>query len=173
MIKFATALCLISEAALAQDTVNTYEPETTNVGPYGIEWVQSQTSKEVRLRFDENSTKRDNILVSNNNSAFWTVDRLSMSGWFLKPETPLDGCVRRPTIVQGKTEKRDWWDIHREKDGIYDEIRRRMNLQGDYDQCRQTVAAKFTALAKRDRREDATLDSELLDEQTYLNPRIT
>ncbi len=100
----------------------------------------------------------------------YTLDRDAMTGWFLHPQTPLDGCFYRDSLV--KTEKEgDWWKIQEEKERTEDRIRLLMNLQPDYEDCQYKQAAKFEVQKKRVKNLDATLSSELLDEETYRNPR--
>jgi len=57
----------------------------------------------------------------------YTLDRDAMTGWFLHPQTPLDGCFDRDSLLK-PAEKQSWWSIQKDKERTEDEIRRRMNL---------------------------------------------
>ncbi len=108
--------------------------------------------------------------ATNEITSAYSLDRDAMTGWFLHPQTPLDGCFNRPSLLEPET-KQSWWSIQEEKEKTEDDIRRRMNLQTSYEDCQYKEANKFETQKKRDKNLDATLSSELLDEETYRNPR--
>lgn len=71
---------------------------------------------------------------------------LGMSGWFLKPQTSLDGCFDRGytapnTTVSGRT----WWEIQAEKEKTEAEIRVCMNSSFGYADCRSNIEQSFIA----------------------------
>lgn len=76
--KFATALSIFVVAAQAQDPTE-----------YGLKWDAEEEERAVRLE----EGKRD--MTTNRLASDWTLNMLGMSGWFLKPQTTLDGCYDR------------------------------------------------------------------------------
>ena len=95
-----------------------------------------------------------------------------MSGWFLKPMTPIDHCFARDSIAAAQADKPlDWWELEKEKGEKEGEIRRLMNLQVAYEKCRYDIEVDFDEQKEKDKKPDATLDSELLDPLSiYENP---
>jgi len=91
--KFATALSIFVVAAQAQDPTE-----------FGLNWDTRKEESAVRLE-EGNRDVTVNRLTSD-----WTLNMLGMSGWFLKPQTPLDGCFDRG-FTQPKTVESDrtWW----------------------------------------------------------------
>jgi len=85
-----------------------------------------------------------------------------MSGLFLKPLTPLDGCYEKPTLVPEAEKERTWWEIQAEKEQTEEDIRFRMNQSFVYKDCRAAIEKSFDVEKKRVKNEEATLDSELL-----------
>lgn len=79
---------------------------------------------------------------TNEITSAYSLDRDAMTGWFLHPQTPLDGCINRPSLLEPET-KQSWWSIQEDKEKTEDEIRRRMNLQTTYEDCQYKEANKF------------------------------
>lgn len=140
MLKFATALTIVWQAASAAETVGTYDPATTDVSEYKLLWEKSSgLSFTTQDASGKQTGKR--LISTNKNTSAWTLDRLKMKGWFLNPMTPIDGCFTQPsTEVADEEAKLSWWEIEAEKGKNEAEIRRLMNLQGEYDDCRARIA---------------------------------
>lgn len=85
-----------------------------------------------------------------------------MSGWFLKPQTPIDGCYLKAMLTPEPEAERTWWEIQAEKEQTEDEIRSRMNESFVYKDCRAAIEKSFDVERKRVKNLEATLDSELL-----------
>ena len=152
--KFATALSISVAAVYAQDPTK-----------YGLQWDNFNVDRQVRL--EDTDGKR---ITMSRSVSDWTLQRLDMSGWFLKPQTPMDGCYEKATRFPEEEYRKNWWEIQAEKEQTEDEIRFRMDQAFVYKDCRSAIEQKFIRERLRVKLPEATLDSELLTQEEYENP---
>ena len=176
IIRFATALSISVAAAQAQDPTK-FELLWDNDDGDNIEvwddndsrqenrlWDKNNIDQQTRLDFDlddKDAMDRKDVTMSRIVSD-WTLQRLDMAGWFLKPQTPIDGCYAKAMLVPEPEKERTWWEIQAEKEQTEHDIRFRMNQSFVYKDCRAAIEKSFDVERKRVKDELATLDNKLL-----------
>ena len=178
IIRFATALSISVAAALAQDPTqfglrwDNKDGDNIDVWDDNDNRRNNDFDNQVRLEFDldvNDAMDRKDVTMSRAVSD-WTLQRLDMAGWFLKPQTPLDGCYLKEALVPEEEKERTWWEIQAEKEQTEEDIRFRMNQSFVYKDCRAAIEKSFDVEKQRVEDELATLDNKLLTQYEYENP---
>ncbi len=154
---FTTALASAALVALAEaDDLNSQINEQQ---PTSFTYTGNSLVDNTNIRMADNRITGDQI-----------VGTRDQYGYFFRPSTIWDGCVRRAAFLDPELPKTSWWTLQSQIEGAQASIIELMyDLYGN-DACKERQIRLFQTELKKNRNEDqnSTIDQYLLDEDDYL-----